>query len=142
MPTFSRLPGTTQLPARQTSALRMRVSMSAMGSVIMASALLPGSLAHPRDLALQRQQTETAAADAELAIVGARAPAQLATVVAPRRELGLALLLYLQALLRHCWSLTAVLDGSGPRWRLLAERHAEPGEEGLALLVGLGGGDE
>src|SRR5688572_23363483 len=99
--TFRRLPGTTQFCAPLVRALRMRVSMSAIGSVIMVLQLLPRSLAHAGDLPLQCQLTETAPADPELAVVRTRTTTQLAAVVAPRRELRLLLLLHPQALLRH-----------------------------------------
>src|SRR5258705_13904666 len=69
-------------------ALRTRVSMSAMGSVmVMAVASSPAGLAHARDLARQRQRAETDAARAELPHEGVAAPAQVAARLAPRAEL-------------------------------------------------------
>jgi hypothetical protein len=57
--------------------------------------------APPVDLPLQSELTEAAAANAELAVVRASASTELATVVAPSRELRLLLLLHPQALLGH-----------------------------------------
>src|SRR5690349_21184192 len=76
------------------TALRMRVSMSAMGSVegIALSwflcRCLPARLAHPGDLALERQLPQHDPADPELAIDAARTPRQLAPADNPRAELG------------------------------------------------------
>src|SRR5690348_6860614 len=54
-------------------ALRMRVIMSAIGSVIMiGSSRSPRGLAHARDLALVRHAAQADAADAELLVDGAR----------------------------------------------------------------------
>jgi hypothetical protein len=69
-------------------ALRMRVSMSAIGSVIMGS---PARLDHARDLAAEREHPETNPAKLELAIVAASSAAHLATIAVPDRELGLAI---------------------------------------------------
>src|SRR6188474_1220429 len=83
-------------------ALRMRVSMSAIGSVstsLLSS--LPGALRHARDRALVRELAQADAADAELLEHGARAAAALAARVVPRLELVRALLLDDQGLLRH-----------------------------------------
>src|SRR5687768_3752968 len=69
--------------------LRMRVSMSAMGSVIvMWSPPLQRALRHARDLARQCELAEADPAQAELAVHGARAAAALAAGVAPHLELG------------------------------------------------------
>src|SRR5262245_49026136 len=62
-------------------ALRMRVSMSAIGSVIMAASplsQLPGRLADAGDQPVAREPAEADAADAELAVHGPRPPADLA----------------------------------------------------------------
>src|SRR5690606_40368337 len=80
--------------------LRRRVSMSAIGSVIM-SVSSPARLADPGDLPLQGHLSEADPADAELADEGARPAAPLAAVVAAHLELGLALGLLDQRLLRH-----------------------------------------
>src|SRR5687768_2160428 len=94
MATLRRLPGTTQFCAPLIRALRMRVSMSAIGSVIMVSISLPRGLAHAGDLTLQCELTETAPADPELAVVRSRTTTQLAAVVTPTRELRLLQLLH------------------------------------------------
>src|SRR5512132_3271003 len=72
--------------------LRMRVSMSATGSVTIAMeslslGWLPGGLRHARDLALQGQVPEADSAQLELAEVPARAPADPAPGVGARLEL-------------------------------------------------------
>src|SRR5438094_526977 len=78
--------------------LRIRVNMSAMGSVLMGlRRLLPRGLADAGDLAAERHRAEAQAARTELPVVRAPSPAELAAVVAPRRELRLALLLDDQA---------------------------------------------
>src|SRR5262245_41099629 len=82
------------------AALRSRVSMSAIGSVIMIVSS-PARLAHAGDLPLQGHLTEADPADAEFADEGARPTAALATVVAAHRELRLTLGLLDQALLGH-----------------------------------------
>src|SRR6266550_2354552 len=64
-------------------ALRIRVSMSAMLSVLI-SVVPPSSprrLLHARDLSLRREHAKTDAADAELAHVRSRPSAQVAAVV-------------------------------------------------------------
>src|SRR4051812_44782699 len=78
--------------------LRMRVSMSAIGSVIMAS---PTRLRHAGNLAGVHHLAEADPAQAELAVDGARAAAALATGVRPHLELRLALLLLDESLLGH-----------------------------------------
>src|SRR5947207_13200465 len=62
------------------TALRMRESMSEIGSVILASSCLPGALGHTCDVAFQCQLAEAEAAHRELAHVGARTSAQPAAV--------------------------------------------------------------
>src|SRR5688572_21074531 len=88
--------------------LRMRVSMSAMGSVIVIGS--PTRLRDAGDLARVRHVAEADAAEPELAIDGLRSPALPAAGVAAHLELGLLLLLLDQSLLRHyfflplcCW---------------------------------------
>src|SRR5437016_5522757 len=85
-----------------TLALRSRVSMSAMGSVIvMCSLPSPARLRHARHLARVHHLAEADAAERELAIDGPRPSATAAAGVAPHLELGLALLLLDQCLLGH-----------------------------------------
>src|SRR6185295_13847565 len=83
---FSRDAGMSTRVCFALTALRRRVSMSAIGSVI--SLFLPTTLCHPGDVALERQLAEAEAAQRELPHVGARAPAQLAPVAEPDLELG------------------------------------------------------
>src|SRR4051794_38525479 len=59
--------------------LRMRVNISAIGSVIMAfSRSLPARLLHARDQTVARHVAEADSADAELAVAGTRPTAQSA----------------------------------------------------------------
>src|ERR1700722_15402829 len=78
------LAGTSVRSCRARPALRIRVSMSAMGSVIMAS---PAGLDHARELAPEREHPEADPAKLEVTVVGARATANLATVPVPGGEL-------------------------------------------------------
>src|SRR6185436_17778853 len=64
----------------------MRVSMSAIGSVIGMCGLLPARLDHARDLPVQRDQAQLAAGDPELAVDAARAPGERAAVAQPHRR--------------------------------------------------------
>src|SRR5437899_3266606 len=78
---------------RAVVALRMRVSMSAMGSVIVIGASPPPSparLAHARHLAGVDHLPEADAAQPEMAEDSARPPAAPAARVGPHLELGLA----------------------------------------------------
>src|SRR5205809_3209358 len=72
------------------SPLRIRVSRSASGSVI--DMALPARLRESGDIALVRHLAQADPAEAELAVVGARATAPLAAVVVPRLVFGSALL--------------------------------------------------
>src|SRR5262252_8370387 len=81
-------------------ALRMRVSMSATGSVSICS-LLPGTLGHARDRALMRELAQADPAEAELAENGARTAAPPAPRVVAHREPLRARLLDPQRLLGH-----------------------------------------
>src|SRR5438132_14095706 len=71
--------GISQLECRAGDALRTRVSMSAMGSVMLMA--LPARLRHARDFARQRQLAETDPAQREATNKGARPPADLAAIV-------------------------------------------------------------
>src|SRR5205085_8227007 len=84
-----------------TLALRMRVSMSAMGSVIVIGARLPSParLGDARDLARVDHLPKADAAEPELAEHGPRPTTPAAPGVGPHLELGLALLLLDQCLL-------------------------------------------
>src|SRR3972149_8866041 len=85
--TFSFAAGMSTFSCSARLALRMRVSMSAMGSVTMSCPLLPRRLDHARNLALQGQLPEADPAHVELPEVPPGPPAQLAALVRPRPEL-------------------------------------------------------
>src|ERR1019366_4709540 len=86
-----------------TFALRTRVSMSAMGSVMVMDGplLSPAGLGHARHLAGMHELAQADAAEPELAVDRSRAPAPPAPRVAAHLELGLGLLLLYQCLLGH-----------------------------------------
>src|SRR5512141_1801809 len=82
---FILLAGISTVLCRAVLPLRMRVSMSAMGSVIdMVLASSPARLGQTRDDALVRYLAQTDAAEPELTVVGARTAAALTAVVLPR----------------------------------------------------------
>src|SRR5919202_3599648 len=83
--------------------LRSRVSMSAIGSVIVIGGLLssPAGLRHARHLAGVHHLAEADPAQVELAVDGPRPPTPLAAGVGPHLELGLALLLLDERCLGH-----------------------------------------
>src|SRR5579862_6718541 len=83
-------------------AFRMRVSMSAMGSVmVMASPPSPARLRHAGDLPGVDQLPQADTAQPELAVDGLGPATSAAPGVAPDLELGRALLLLDQCLLGH-----------------------------------------
>src|SRR5690348_1518937 len=73
--------GTSTLGWRARIALRTRVSMSAIGSLVIS--LLPASLDHAGDLAVEGELAEAQAADAELAQEAARTSATPAAIAMP-----------------------------------------------------------
>src|SRR6478672_7664802 len=75
--------GTRTLTFSVACALRMRVSMSAMGSLMLISCLLPARLDHPGDLAAHRDLADLVAREAELAERAARAAGDGAAVAKP-----------------------------------------------------------
>src|SRR5215467_16062639 len=109
-----------------TFALRRRVSMSAIGSVIVigTSPLSPARLGHARYFARVDELAKADAAQPELAEHRSRPTAPLAPGVAPHLELGHSLLLDLECLLGH---------GLLP---LALEREAERGEQGSTFGIG------
>src|SRR4051812_3212715 len=110
-----------------TLALRMRVSMSAMGSVMVIVGLpSPARLGDARDLAGVHELAQAEPAQPELAVHGARPAAAAAPRVGPHLVLGLALLLLDQRLLGH-------LLTPFPACALAASRRARPS---AALLAG------
>src|SRR5579864_2723762 len=78
--------GTSTFGCREPMALRTRVSISAMGSLVIRSSL-PTGLDHARNFAVERQLPEAQAAHAELAQERARASAAPAAVAVPDLEL-------------------------------------------------------
>src|SRR5689334_14036718 len=105
-------------------AFRIRVSMSAMGSVIVTARSLPSprALRHAGDLARVGHLPEAYPAESEVAIHRARAPAPAAPCVRAHLELRLALLLVDQCLLGHVSVTPARRGGTGSRGR--AATHA------------------
>src|ERR1700679_1065875 len=81
-------------------ALRIRVSMSAMGSVIVMAGL-PTRLSHAGDLTGMHHDAQADTAQPELAVDGLGPATSLATGVPTHLELGGALLLLNQCLFRH-----------------------------------------
>src|SRR3569832_2742489 len=81
--------------------LRMRVSRSAIGSVIMIALLLPARLDEAGNQSLQREIAHADAAKLEAPVDAARAAALLAACVSAHRELRLALALDDHRLLGH-----------------------------------------
>src|SRR5690606_9868745 len=65
------------------SALRMRVSISAIGSVIISTELLPARLGHAGDFSPQRHLAEADTAQPETADICPRATTSLATIAHP-----------------------------------------------------------
>src|SRR3990170_4656933 len=93
---------------RAMRALRMRVSISAIGSVVIALAL-PAGLLYAGQMSHQGELAEADAAQPEGAKVGAGAPAAVAAVAVPHPELGpLMERLLVQRLACHCSSSSAV----------------------------------
>src|SRR5262249_48367761 len=75
---FSLVAGISTTGRSMRLALRSRVSMSAIGSVIIAGILSPAGLLDARDQAVAGHAAEADPADAELAVHGPRPPAQSA----------------------------------------------------------------
>src|SRR5262249_17993433 len=87
------------LALRALAPLRMRVSMSAMGSVIMSAS--PAGLHQARNLSLAREVAETDPAHAEPTEEGPRPPAERTAIVSPDPELRGPGRFHHQARLRH-----------------------------------------
>src|SRR5512140_1923216 len=121
--------GISTVLCRAVLPLRIRVSMSAMGSVIdMVLASSPARLGQTGDDALVRDLAQTDAAEPELAIVGARTAATLTAVVLPCLVALLATRLHHEGCLGHAsaapsWNGTACRAWSAgralprPSWR-------------------------
>src|SRR5215211_1133689 len=78
-------PGVVTVLRRRICALRMRVSISPTGSLIMGTPPLPARLHEARDQACGAEVAQRDPRHAELAVVGSRAPSDLAAVADPRR---------------------------------------------------------
>src|SRR5579862_4273001 len=109
-------------------AFRMRVSMSAIGSVSIGS---PARLRHAGNRALMCELAEADPAEAELAIDRARPAAPVAARVVAHLELLRTPLLDDKRCLRHLLL---------PSVAVAAERHAECRQERAGVVVGLGAG--
>src|SRR2546423_9769235 len=102
---FSLEEGMRTVSCMATLPLRMRVSMSAMGSVIViASPPSPAGLRDARHFAAVHHLAKADPAQPELAVHGARPTTPPAAGVGAHAELGLALLLLGQCLLCQCFS--------------------------------------
>src|ERR671929_2013885 len=78
--------GTMTLAFSVAWALRHEMSMSAMGSLMLISCLLPARLDHSGDLAAHRDLADLVAREAELAERAARAAGHGAAVAQPHRR--------------------------------------------------------
>src|SRR6478735_75193 len=96
-----------------TLALRTRVSMSAMGSVmVMGQSSSPARLGHAGDLPSVRHVSQADAAQLELPVHRVRATALLAPRVAPDLELGLLVGLVDECFLGHQLACPSRLNGN------------------------------
>src|ERR1700694_3512551 len=141
-------------------ALRMRVSISAIGSVILIklsslvlpypvpgtrrSEWLPARLANARDVARQRLLSETDSAQPELSQERAGSAAASTTVMLPHRELGFALALLHHGLTRHynlSWLLVdtycccCVMGLSSPRNGMPSSRRSAKAWSSLFVVL-------
>src|SRR5262245_22023002 len=123
--------GMRTLSCSATLALRMRVSMSAIGSVIVIVRLpSPARLRDTGHFAGVHHLAQADAAEPELAEVRARAPATAAPVVRAHLVLGLALLLLDECFLRHACYCPSRLNGK-PN----ASRRALPSASERAVVT-------
>src|SRR5690606_11672091 len=120
-------------------ALRMRVSISAIGSLTFMPAIscfLPTGLHHTGDVAFERQLAEADPAQLELADVAARAATALAAV--PHADIELAALFPVgHALLRHVNSYLLACSVLRTVDFQALERHAQQAQQLPAFLVRL-----
>src|SRR5579875_3049218 len=114
-------------------ALRMRVSMSAIGSVSTVS-LLPARLRHAGDRALVRELAQADAAQAELAEDRARTAAPVAARVVPHLELLGFPLLDDERRLRHYWLPPSPWPANG-RPRACSSARAWSSVSALVVIV-------
>src|SRR4029078_8136337 len=73
-------------PCPTSWALRIRVSMAAIGSLILIADSLPARLDHPRHLAGQHELSQPASSDAEFLVDAARPPSQGAALAQAHRR--------------------------------------------------------
>src|SRR5581483_3626396 len=125
--TFVRELGISTVSCRALFALRILVSMSAIGSVSIACSS-PRRLGHAGDDAEMRQLAQADPAQAELLVHRARAAAAVAAAVLPRREALRPGGLRDHGLLGHSLLLPS----------LFGERQAEPAQQRVGGLVRLG----
>src|SRR5919109_418558 len=123
---FRREVGISTVSCSALFALRMRASMSAIGSVSIGAS--PAGLGHAGDLPLVRELAQADPAEAELAVDGARAAAPAAPAVAPDAEALRLLRLVDERLLGHL---------AFPPVVFTCERHAHGAQESQAVLVAL-----
>src|SRR3954469_13576003 len=114
---------------RARAPLRMRESMSEMGSVIMGS---PARLDHAGDFAAEGVEAQTNAAQLELAVVRATASADLAPVDVAHGKLGCSVELRKLTCTGHRSSSFIRVSSGRP------EGHAHVLKKGAALFVGVG----
>src|SRR5450432_281682 len=147
---FSLEAGTSTFGWRAEIALRTRVSMSAMGSLVifllLGARFSPTRLGHAWNLAVQGELAEAQAANAELAQERARTAAAPATVAVPAWELGSLMLRARQHACRFQLNVFGNLGGGGHSILrsplLLPERHSHLLQQRQALRIGAGrGGD-
>src|SRR5665648_123386 len=109
--------GISTTECRAELALRTRVSMSAMGSVIdMVLASLPAGLGQAGDDALMGELAQTDTTDAELTVVGPRSSAPGAPMVLARRKALLATGLHHEGCLRHTSDTPSLTGTACPAW--------------------------
>src|SRR5258708_5164349 len=113
------------------TALRMRVSMSAIGSVIIES---PACLLHSGNQSIQSHVAETQPAQLELAINGARSSAQLAAPLAPTTEFRFPVRLFNFCLAGH--------ENVAPLCLFCADGQTEFFEQHPRLGIGIGAGHQ
>src|ERR1700722_11190186 len=126
--------GISQRSCRASEEFRMRVSMSAMGSVIMGS---PARLDHAGNLATESEEPEADSAELELAVVTARATADLAAAAMTRRELGSAIEFRELRSTGHGFFLYAFADQAARNGMPSCWRRARPSSSLLAVVTKL-----
>src|SRR4051794_22847301 len=129
--TFSLELGISAVSCSALLALRMRVSMSATGSVSTFVFLLPGALRHAGDHALMGELPQADPAEPELAEHGARAPASVAAGVVAHLELRGAGGLHPQRLLGHRYRFPPSAANGKPN----ASRSARASTSFVAVVV-------